>query len=122
MELSRRTKLFVGALTLWPILYIFLFIAFTFGLMFYIHGAGAAGPQAQEPPAAILLVFVLHFATILMTFALIAFYIVYLFKTDRVAQDKKALWAAVLFLGGMIAMPIFFYLYIWPEKAPDQKP
>jgi hypothetical protein len=30
---------------------------------------------------------------------LIAVYIVFLFKTDRVPQDKKALWAAVLFRG-----------------------
>ena len=121
MELSRRAKLFVGALTLWPILYIFLFIAFTFGMIFYAGGADAA-TRAQEPPVAIMLVFALHFATILLIFGLIAFYIVYLFKTERVAQDKKALWAAVLFLGGMIAMPVFFYLYIWPEAGPDQKP
>ena len=120
MELGKRAKLFVGALTLWPIVYIFLFIAFAVGMMFYASGVDAA-TRAQEPPAAFFLVFALHFATILMTLGLVGFYIVYLFKTDRVAQDKKALWAAVLFLGGMIAMPVFFYLYIWPEAAPDQK-
>jgi hypothetical protein len=26
------------------------------------------------------------------------------------------LWAVVLFLGNMIAMPVFFYLYIWPDE------
>ena len=121
MELSRRAKLFVGALTLWPILYIFLFIAFAVGMMFYASGVDAA-TRAQEPPAALFVVVALHFATIAMFFALIAFYIVYSFKTDRVPQDKKALWAAVLFFCGMVAMPVFFYLYIWPEAGPDQKP
>src|SRR5207342_1322914 len=119
MKLSKTTKLIVGALTVWPILYIFLFVAFTFGMLFYMGGASAGG-HAQEPPAAFLVLFVLHFATILMAIGLVAFYIVYLFKTDRVPQDKKALWAAVLFLGGMFAMPVFFYLYIWPEAPADQ--
>jgi hypothetical protein len=48
---------------------------------------------------------------------LLVIYVVYLFKTDRVAQDKKALWAAVLLLGGLIAMPVFWYLYIWKQPA-----
>jgi hypothetical protein len=54
-------------------------------------------------------------------FGLIAFYIVFLFKTDRVPQDKKALWAAVIFLGNMVAMPVFFYFYVWPEQWPRTK-
>ena len=34
---------------------------------------------------------------------------------ERVSQDKKVLWAIVLFMGHVIAMPIFFWLYIWPD-------
>lgn len=40
-------------------------------------------------------------------------YVRYLFKTDRVAQDKKTLWAVILFLGNMIAIPVFWYLHMW---------
>jgi hypothetical protein len=54
-------------------------------------------------------------------FGLIAFYILFLFKTDRVPQDKKALWAAVLLLGNMLAMPVFFFLYVWPDEWPKHK-
>jgi hypothetical protein len=47
---------------------------------------------------------------------LLVIYIRHVFKTDRVPQDKKSLWAVVLLLGSMIAMPIYWYLYIWPES------
>jgi hypothetical protein len=56
-------------------------------------------------------------------FVLIFVYIRYLFKTDTVPKDKKALWAVVLFLGNMISMPIFWYLYVWKylgNKMPEQ--
>jgi hypothetical protein len=73
-------------------------------------------------PFAVAIFFGMHFFTMIVIFALTAFYIVYLFKTDRVAQDKKALWAVVLFLGNMIAFPVFWYLYIWKEPAPLAEP
>jgi len=33
-----------------------------------------------------------------------------------------ALWANVIFLGDMIAMPIYWYLYIWKEAAVASSP
>jgi hypothetical protein len=38
------------------------------------------------------------------------------FRNDHVDKDKKVLWAVVLFMGNMIAMPIYWYLYIWREE------
>jgi hypothetical protein len=75
--------------------------------------------HSSSPPAIMMIIFPLHFLTMLEIFALLAFYIVHVFKTDRVSQDKKALWAVVLFLGNMIAMPIYWYLYIWKEPTPS---
>ena len=55
--------------------------------------------------------------------ALLVIYVAYLFKTDRVGQDKKALWAVVLLLGNIVAMPVFWYLYIWkkPERGIPER-
>jgi hypothetical protein len=61
------------------------------------------------------MLFILQFLTILLIFGLIAFYLVHIFKTDRVSQDKKALWAVVICLGNAFAMPIYWYLYIWRD-------
>ncbi len=47
--------------------------------------------------------------------ALLIFYIVHLFRTSRVPSDKKALWAVVLLLAHLFAMPVYWYFYIWPK-------
>jgi type VI protein secretion system component VasK len=57
--------------------------------------------------------FVLHISTIALIFALIASYVVYLFRTNHVPKDRKALWAVVLFMGGIFAMPVFWFIYVW---------
>ena len=111
MKLGKPAKIIVGLLTLWPLLYIFVFFAFMFTMVFTIPHQ----TTGQGVPAPFVVIFALHLFTIFFMFGLVAFYIYYLFKTDRVPQDKKALWAVVLFLGNMIAMPVFWYLYIWRE-------
>jgi hypothetical protein len=122
MVLSRSVKVAIGVLTAWPVLYIFLFFGFIAASMIWMSWLPKeGGAHSSGLPVAFLLLFAAHFATILLMFGLIAFYIIYLVKTDRVPQDKKVLWAAVLFLGNMLAMPVFFYLYVWPEEWPRRR-
>jgi hypothetical protein len=120
VKLGRPVKLLIGALTLWPFVYLVLFFAFSFASFFIMagHAGGAEASHSAGAPIAFAVLFIAHLGTMLMMLALIAFYIVYLFKTDRVRQDKKALWAVVLFLGNMLAIPVFFWIYVWPDQWP----
>jgi len=114
-------KLVIGALTALPLLYMLPFFTFIIGTMFWISMMpGEGGSHSSGPPVAFVALFAAHLVTMMLMFGLNVFYIVFLFKTDRVPQDKKALWAAVLFLGNMLAMPVFFYLYVWPDEWPRQ--
>jgi len=54
-----------------------------------------------------------YLIAVVTSYCLVAVYIIYLFKTDHVAKDKKALWAVVLFLANLVAMPVFWFLYVW---------
>jgi hypothetical protein len=63
-----------------------------------------------------------HLFTMLWIMALTVFYMVNVFKNDRVEKDKKVLWAVVIFMGSMIAMPIYWYLYIWKETPANNVP
>lgn len=66
----------------------------------------------------------LQVLTMLDVLGLTIFYMINVFRNDRVAKDKKALvakdkkalWAVVLFLGNTFAFPFYWYFYIWPEK------
>jgi len=85
--MSRGKAIALTALTAWP--YFYIILALMFGV-----------------------VWALHLVTALETVVLIVPYVVFLWHTDRVRQDKKALWTAVLVFGGIVAMPVFWYLYI----------
>ena len=100
---SKPAKILLLVATLWPIAYVFVFVAFIFSVFL-------APANAPEPP---LYIIPLHLLTMLLSIGLTVIYIVNIFRNDRVEKDMKALWAIVIFMGSFIAMPIYWYLYIW---------
>jgi len=111
MTLSRPIQLLVGAATLLPIVY----------MVYFIVSMSSSVATRNGGPDDFDFLFRLHLGTMLLTFSLLIFYIVYLFRTARVPQDKKALWAVVLFMGNMFAMPVFWFIYVWRDPMPEAK-
>ena len=100
----------IGIATILPWLYIPVFIA--------LANSFVNARIATMSEAVFSRFFMIHLAVSLFTMALMGFYIVYLFRTTVVPADKKTLWAVVLFMASMVAMPVFWYLYLWkPAKA-----
>lgn len=113
--MSKLSRILLGVATVWPLLYLFGFTAMMFTSTAFFDTSKQAGSHASE-----LFIFQhfaifmgLHLFTMLITVALIATYIIHLFKTSAVPQDKKVLWAVVLFLGNAFAMPVYWYLYVF---------
>ncbi|HNW94108.1 MAG TPA: hypothetical protein PKM88_14460, partial [bacterium] len=79
--MSRGKAITLAAFTVWPLLYVVLFFCAVVGLV--IFHAGLRG-HASEPPMLMMVIFPLHFLTMLEIFVLLAIYIVHLFRTDRV--------------------------------------
>jgi hypothetical protein len=100
--------------TLWPLVYMLIFMGFVFSMVLRGNSQAKVG---GELPSGVIAIFVLHGITIVWLWVLLAIYIYNVFHNDRVGKDKKALWAVVLFLGNMIAMPIYWYLYVWPDDS-----
>jgi hypothetical protein len=114
--MSRGKAIALAVFTIWPIVYMVLFM----GAMFWmVMSDFSGGGHSGRPPTLFLIIFPLRLLTMLEVFALLVICIVHVFKTDRVPQDQKALWAVVLFMGNVIAMPIYWYLYIW--RAPEPR-
>ena len=111
--MNKTWKVLLGLLTLWPLCYLVLFFILTFIGIFF--GAATQAPFIQ-------LILPVHLLTMLLIFALAVFYIVNVFKNKRIENDKKALWAVVLFMGNMIAMPVYWYLFIWKDEATATAP
>jgi hypothetical protein len=101
---SQTVAALIGFLTCVPLSYLFFFMAIM------LIEVLSSEPMSHS---SFMLLFVVHVLIIVLVWCLIGFYIYFLFKSDFVKQDQKALWAVVLFLGNMLAMPVFWYLYIW---------
>lgn len=102
---SRPVAYLLGVFSVWPIVYFFAFLA----LIGYIFEASPKqGFQAFQD------VFPVHLATIVLMIALMATYLVHLFRTDRLTPDRRILWAVVLLFFGMFAFPVYWWLYVRP--------
>lgn len=110
-------KVLLGIITVWPFAYMVLFFLVIFSTFLFM-----SVPDSTGPPPLIALIFPLHLLTMLIILALTVFYIVDVFKNERVEKDKKALWAIVLFMGNMIAMPVYWYIYIWKTATAGTPP
>lgn len=130
--MKKSRKVWLGIATIWPIVYMFLFIASIFSLIIFsgIHDgdppvAGPHGPGSMLFPLGFMGLFAVHMVTILGTLALTVFYIIRVFKTERLDQNMKIMWMLLLFFMGMVAQPVFWYLYIWrdpPELTSQGNP
>ena len=130
--MKKSRKVLLGIATIWPVLYICLFMGSLF-LVFIFAGMRGDPPLPNpEAPGSMLFplgfvsFFAVHMLTILGTLALTVFYIIRVFKTERLDQNMKIMWMLLLFFMGMVAQPVFWYLYIWrdaPElTAPENRP
>jgi hypothetical protein len=116
MKLSRAQKIALAIATVWPVIYMGVFFLLIFGSIFIgVSSQGKSHPPGGFP-LPILLIFPLHFLTMLEMMALTVFYIVDVFKNQRVQNDLKALWAIVIFFGSVIGMAVYWFMFIWPEQ------
>jgi hypothetical protein len=120
--MKKLSALLLGLVTLWPILYIFIFMAFMFSQFMAVPMGQYSGPE--KTGTAFLLssfgiIFSLHILTMMVIFGLLIYYIYHVFHNTAISQDKKALWAVVIFMGNMIAMPVYWFLYIWRQPKMD---
>jgi hypothetical protein len=104
--MKKSSKILLALATIWPFLYMILFMS-VFVLSFFLRG--------NEPGLIWAIIIPLHILTMLWMIGLTVLYIVNVFRNDRVNKDMKVLWAVVLFMGSIIAMPIYWYLYIWRD-------
>ena|SRR6266436_2391360 len=97
MRLSRPVALLVAALTLAP--WVFFIVLFTYFARHFPTNPTAAAAPPDEFFQNFNTIFRLQLLFMVLWVALLVFYIVHVFRTDRVPADKKALWAVGCFSG-----------------------
>ena len=119
--MSRKGKIFLGILTAWPLVYIFLFMAFVFSMM--ILGPLAAEGGGEGPGALFAggfgLIFIGHIGTMLLQFGLLGYFLYHVFTRDDLEQNTQLLWGLLVFMGGPIGQIIYWWKEIWNGEPAE---
>lgn len=107
--MQKGLKILLGLFTLWPPIYFVIFIFMFIQIFFSMMGLGIINESN------FFILFGMHIVTMLIIFMLIAVYLINVFRNVSVDKDKKILWTILILFAGIIAMPIYWYLFIWKE-------
>jgi hypothetical protein len=125
MTISKPVKLLVGISTIWYAIYLLLTIG-GFAILFgYVFVAFLIGGESVDDLRALLLQILsleimlpIHFCSLLLEVGLLIFYLVHTIKNTKASDSMRiVLGLGHLFLP-FIAMPIYYYLYLWRESPP----
>jgi len=104
-------KITMGIVSFLPIMYFLFFGIYLTSQISKIYDMTDKGMLPQE----------LSFSTWVPILGIILFlvtlgvFITDVFKNNKVKNDLKAAWVIVLLIGNLIAMPIYWYLYVWKD-------
>jgi hypothetical protein len=118
MQISRGFKILIGIGTLLVAAYPLLFIAFAFVPIFM---AAMADSQGLDPgfAAVFFLIFPLMFLIMFAQLGLMIFYIVHIVKNREGSEVLRILCGLGVYFLPFVAMPVYFFVYIWPEDVAD---
>ncbi len=68
------------------------------------------------------LFFTLNLIGLSLTFVLLIGFLTHLYRNQKVHQNRKTIWTIALLFGSFLAMPIYWWMYIWPTKERVVKP
>ncbi len=101
---------FLGALSLWPVLYLGLF---TYEMVACIPGQPDCPLFEQWGD-------MMHIFTILLTFALLITFSLLTYQSSRLTNEQKNFWYGVFWMAGPLSMPWFWFRHLRnPSGAND---
>ncbi|MCK4311300.1 MAG: hypothetical protein KAW88_01035 [Candidatus Cloacimonetes bacterium] len=112
--MKKSNKIILGFCTIVPFLYFIFFFIYIFANIFLM--ARNEVFVENGPPDWFITLFICHFIVIIWIIVLLIIYLINVFRNERVQEDKKILWVVIIFLGNIIAMIVYWYLYIWSES------
>lgn len=108
----------LGALTVWPVFFLSIFVPLwiVFVLFFF-----ASRSTSMWMNVGIVTLWGLAAVTILIGFALLAYYIVHIFRNERLDKRSALGWLLGMWMGNFMAMPVYWFLHVWKEPAPEDE-
>ena len=114
--------LILGGCTAWPLIYLVLHILFIVSLLFLV--ATSPGdrihPGHTSPLEHVATVLTLvQYATVVLVAVLMVAYTGIVWCRRGFSFQKKISWSALILFGNALAMPFFFWHYLWKPKGSE---
>lgn len=114
---TRSGRLWLGIATVWPLLYLFLFVG-GFMVMMLIAAPPGRPPPAEPPtwifgPVAGMMA--MHCLTIAGTLALMVVYVISVVNNPKLDQTLRIVWILLVLFFSMLALPPYWFLYVWRD-------
>ena len=117
--MNKRTKTFLVYATALAILSTVLLIAINI-LCSDLIVAWLFPRDGETPvPWPLIILVAWELLTVLLICGLIVFYMMHIVKTNRISRRQKVIHAVFILLAHILAMPIYWYLFIKPDLATD---
>ena len=111
--MNKFSKVLLGILSIWPVLWIGIFFGLMMIMMFTLPHMPP--PKQSGPPVLFMAMIIPHFLTMMVVLGLQVFYILKLLKEERLDSTQKTLCALIVFMGNIIAFPFVWYVFIWKD-------
>ena len=76
-------------------------------------------PVSPVLPVGVIGLFALHIMTMFLMFGLMPVYIILPLKNDRLDQSMRIVWVVLACTFGLLANPVYWYLYVWRRPSAD---
>ena len=126
MTLSKPVRILVGIATFWYAFYLFVTVVSMVVFFGYVFLALMTGSEPVSNLRILLAQIIslefmipIHVCSLSLEVGLLIFYLIHTIKNTRASDAMRiALGLGHLFLP-FVAMPIYYYLYIWREDPPE---
>jgi hypothetical protein len=126
MNVSKPVKYLLGFATFWYTIYLLLTIIGILGFFGYVFISLIQGGESVSDLQLLLrgalsleAMLPIHLCSLVLEVSLLIFYLIHTIKNTKASDAMRiALGLGHLFLP-FVAMPIYYYLYVWREKPPE---
>ena len=116
MRLSRSKSAALGVVTFVPLLYMILFVCYLWPRVApLVEGDSNAVPIPI--PGVPEWLFPIHGLAVALSVLLLAFYCTVAAHSSTLVSRQKRIWLVVLLVGNILAMPVFWYRFMWSREG-----
>jgi hypothetical protein len=120
MRMNKTMKIVVGLATAWvtlyPVVFMAAWLASFFGV-FWLPESSLSGPPLFLMP--FFAIMPVHCLTIILQYALAAFYLIHVIRNASALQIVRIILGVGTFFAPFVAMPVYYYTFIWRDQPPE---